>query len=132
MSEENVELVRRMLIEYNRTGELTEVWAPDFVWDISTYPGAASIEYRGREGFNRFLGEWLAAYEESEQELDDVLDAGGNQVVAVLHQRARPRGAEHWVDFRYSALCTLEGGLINRARFYPTADDALEAAGLRE
>jgi ketosteroid isomerase-like protein len=132
MSQQNVEIVRRMLIEFNRTHRLTDAWATDLVWDVSTYPGAPTTEYHGREGFYEFLKDWIEPYEEWEQELDDVLDAGRNQVVAVLHQRGRAGDVENWVDFRYVTLYTLEGGLIRRARLYQTADDALEAAGLRE
>jgi ketosteroid isomerase-like protein len=133
MSQKNVEIVRRMLIEFDRSRELTEAWARDFIWETGAgYPGAPTTEYHGREGFYTFLEDWLDPYEEWEQELDDVLDAGGNQVVAVLHQRARLIGTEQWVDMHYGALYTLERGLIYRARIYPSVEEALEAAGLRE
>jgi ketosteroid isomerase-like protein len=131
MSQENVEIVRRMLIEFDRSQQLPEAWAPDFVWEVG-YPPAPTSEYHGREGFYEFLEDWLNPYDDWEQKLDDVLDAGGNQVVAVLHQRGRLTGTENWVDARYSVLYTLDGELIRRARVYPSADDALKAAGLRE
>jgi ketosteroid isomerase-like protein len=128
MSQENVEIVRRMLIEFDRSQRLTEAWAPDFVWEVG-YPPAPTSEYHGHHSF---LEDWLNPYEDWEQQLDDVLDAEGNQVVAVLHHRGRLSGSENWVDLRYTVLYKLEGGLIRRARLYPGADGALEAAGLRE
>jgi ketosteroid isomerase-like protein len=131
MSEENVELVRRMLVEFDRSRQLSEAWAPDLIWETG-YPGARTTEYHGREGFYEFLEDWFSPYEEWEQEFDDVLDAGESQVVAVLRQRGRLSGTEKWVELRYSVVYTLEGGLIRRARVYPGADDALEAAGLSE
>jgi ketosteroid isomerase-like protein len=119
MSEKNVEVVRRMLSEFDRTHRLTEAWAPDLVWEVPTYPGARETTvYRGWEGFYQFLEDWISPWEEWEQEFDDVLDAGGNQVVAVLHQRGRLSGSESWVDLHYAALYTLERGLIHRCRVY--------------
>jgi ketosteroid isomerase-like protein len=104
MSEANVEIVRRMLIEFNRSQQLTEAWAPDLVWEIPGFPGApVTGEYHGREGFYEFLEDWLNPWEEWEQAFDDVLDAGGNHVVAVLRQRGRPSGTESWVDQHYAA-----------------------------
>jgi ketosteroid isomerase-like protein len=132
MSEENVEIVRRALIEFNRSHRLTDAWAPDFVWEPGTYPAAPTRVYHGREGFYEFLEDWTSPYEDWHQELDGVSDAGGDQVVAVMHQRGRLSGTENWVEVRYAALYTLEGGLIRRARLYPTSADALEAAGLSE
>jgi ketosteroid isomerase-like protein len=130
MARENVEIVRRMLIEFNASHQLTEAWAPDLVWEIG-YPGAPTTEYHGRKGFYEFLEDWFSPYEEWEQELDDVFDAG-SQVVAVLHQRARLSDTEKRVELRYSVLYTLDGGLIRRARVYRSADDAVEAARLSE
>jgi hypothetical protein len=63
MSRENVEVVRRMLSEFNTSHQLTEAWAPDLVWETG-FPGARTTEYHGREGFYEFLEDWFSPYED--------------------------------------------------------------------
>jgi ketosteroid isomerase-like protein len=62
----------------------------------------------------------------------ELIDAGGDEVVAVLKfgGRAKLSGVE--TDLTYAALYTIRDGKIARGREYWTRDQALEAAGLRE
>jgi len=38
MSRENIELVRRVMAEFNETQQPSEFLAPDFVWDMRSWP----------------------------------------------------------------------------------------------
>ncbi len=131
MSEENVEIVRRVTTEFTETQQLSKLIASDFVWDLSSWPAwSGQQEFHGRDAFVAFFAEWTGAYEEWDQEVEDIIDAGGNQVVETTRQRGRPLGTDSWVEWRYGIVYTVEEGLVRRAKVYATVDDALEAAGL--
>jgi len=133
MSEENVEIVRRVTTEFTETHQVSELVAPDFVWDLSSWPAwTGQPEFRGRDSFMEFFAEWIGAYEEWDQEVEGVIDAGGSQVVETTRQRGRLRGSGSWVEWRYGIVYTLEEGLISRGKLYPSPEEALEAAGLSE
>ena len=38
MSQENVDFVRRLLTEFSETQQPSELLAPDFVWDMRSWP----------------------------------------------------------------------------------------------
>ena len=131
MSRENVELVIANQREFARTLRATKYAAADFVWDVSTlevWPDAQ--QYFGPEGFNEFIAKWTEAYEEFEQHVEDVIDGGDHDVVAILHQRARPRGSQSWVDLRFAVVWTVADGQLKRGRVFRTAEEALAAVGL--
>jgi hypothetical protein len=93
MSQENVELVAASLRDFQATLRATEAAAPDFVWDVSALEGwPDASQYFGPEGFNEFIAKWTEAYDEFEQNVEEVIDAGDQDVVSILSQRARPRG----------------------------------------
>jgi ketosteroid isomerase-like protein len=132
MSQENVELVAARLRSFQATLRATDTTAPDFVWDLSTLEGWPDApEYVGPEGFNEFFARWTEAYDEFEQRLEELIDAGDEHVAAIIRQRGRPRGSESWVELRFGIVFTVTRGDIRRAQVFRTADEALEAAGLR-
>jgi ketosteroid isomerase-like protein len=133
MSQENVEIVRRASTEFDETQRLSDAFAPDFVLDTRTYrdlPG--QMEYHGRGGFFQFFEQWVDAYDEWDQEIEDVIDAGDRHVVTVLRQRGRLRESQAWVELHYGIVFALDQGLIRRVQIYGTPEEALEAAGLRD
>ena len=133
MSQENVEIVRRVTSEFTETQQLSELVAPDLVWDLSSWPAwSGQQEFYGRDGFMAFFAEWTEAYEEWDQEIEGIIDAGGSQVVETTRQRGRLSGSDTWVEWRYAIVYSVEEGLIRRAKLYATVEEALEAAGLRE
>jgi ketosteroid isomerase-like protein len=133
MSQENVELVAARMRAFQATLRATDQTAADFVWDLSTLEGWPDAqEYSGPEGVNDFMAKWTEAYDEFEQDLEDVIDAGGEHVVSIIRQRGRPRGSQSWVDLRFGIVWTVTEGDLRRARVYRTAEEALEAVGLRE
>jgi ketosteroid isomerase-like protein len=131
MSAENVELVTAGLREFQTTLRATAAVTEDFVWDVSTlevWPDAQ--QYVGPEGFNEFIAKWTEAYDEFEQHVEEVIDAGDHDVVAILHQRARPKGSQSWVELRFGVVWTVAGGKLTRGRVFRTPEEALAAVGL--
>jgi ketosteroid isomerase-like protein len=139
MSEENVEIVRRLFEDFQtgmEGGDLT-VWfdsedlADDFEW--MTPPEVAGLgTYRGREGFLEFMRAWTEDFEDWSIDLDRVIDAGEDRVVGVLHQRAIGKGSGVPIELVQGFVWELEDGRVVRMRNYVTPADALEAVGLSE
>jgi ketosteroid isomerase-like protein len=106
--------------------------APDLVWDLRTFRGwPDEEEYLGPDGFMEFLAKWREPYDERDLELEDVVDADDDRVVAVVRQRGRLKGADSWVELRFGIVNTVAGGLIRRMAVFATPAEALEAVGLR-
>jgi ketosteroid isomerase-like protein len=132
MSRENVQLVRRVLSEFGATQQVLEgVLAPDWLFDLSTFQGwPGERQFIGTEAFNEFFASWTEPYSEWAQEIEQLRDAGPNQVVATMRQRARLRDTGAWVELSYGLRYTLRDGLIQRIQLYTPPEEALEAAGL--
>jgi ketosteroid isomerase-like protein len=137
MSQENVELVRDALNAFIEVDEglagpqrLTEFFAPDGTWDFPDLVGQS--ELRDLNDFLEFRATWMKPYAEWRYDVEKILDAGVNRVVATFHQRGKPRDSDSWVEMHYGIVYTVEEGLIRRAELYATPEEALEAAGLSE
>jgi ketosteroid isomerase-like protein len=143
MSRESVELIRAMwprqidmveLVADSETrGELALGLAPDVdVSFIANVPGGPELRYRGAEGFTEGWRNWLEPYESYHLEIEDVIDAGDDEVLVRVRVSARTRRDGVVVDHAPAAICTVTGGQIVRVRFYLDTDQALEAVGLSE
>ena len=130
MSEENVELVRRLGAAFSR-GSLDDVLAffdPEITWhEDPSFPEAGV--YRGIDAFERYAREFLAEFSEIHYEPQEVIDAG-NDVVA--HMRIWGQGKASGAEFELSAwwASTIQDGKVVRCFAYLDRDKALEAVGL--
>jgi ketosteroid isomerase-like protein len=138
MSQENVEIVRAALAAFAELDEglvgrerVAEFFAQDV---IATFSGFLEEEttLSGADEFLKFRAAWMEPYDDFIYEPVKIIDAGGNRVVVILHQRGKPHGSDSWVAMDYGLIYTVEEGLITRGDFYATPEKALEAAGLRE
>ena len=130
MSEENVGIVRQGLEHFRKTGDfLDEDFAPEFVWDMSTFRGWPEQKtYEGIEGAREFIRTWADAWE-----LDVVgLQDAGDRVVAVMRQRGRAKSTGLAVDMTFAQVFTIEGGREIRMQMYADPAEAIEAVGLSE
>src|SRR5689334_12930098 len=103
MSEENVEIVRRLFEAFQdvfqhddpaKAGALFDsgLLAKDLEWiPFPGWPGPRS--YRGRDGFVEFWRTWTEDFEGWSVELERLVDGGDQQVVGLLHQTATGRGS---------------------------------------
>jgi ketosteroid isomerase-like protein len=129
MSLDKVEVVRRVSNGFTETQQLSDLVSPDLVWCAGSWADwYGQPEYYGHEGFAAFFAEWTGAYEEWTQEIENIVDAGGDHVISTSHQQGRLRGSSSWVELRLSFLYTVEDGRIVRGAVYAGHDQALKAA----
>jgi ketosteroid isomerase-like protein len=140
MSQENVEIVRRADEAFQAAlargdpggGFDSEFLAPDAEWILPPeVPGFRPV-YRGRDGFIEFMRTWTEDFEEWSSRIERLIDAGGNRVVGVFHQRAIGKASSVRVEWHTGLVYELEDGRIIRMRNYIDPAEALEAAGLSE
>jgi uncharacterized protein len=133
MSQENVELVRRMLDVYNERSfaDNVELIDPAIVWDLSRVELPDGAVYTGRLELTGFVETWEEGFESEHVEAQEILDAGDRVVVFVRHRgRGRLSGIE--VDQTFAMVWTMRDGRAVRMDMYPTREEALEAVGLEE
>ncbi len=134
MSKENVEIVARGYARFSETGEvIEEITHPDFVWDMSTFSGWPERKlYEGTDGAREFLSSWTEPWDNWELELEELIDAGADDVLAVLRQHGTSKTTGLEVDMRFAQLWTIRDGKYARMRMYADPDEARRAAGLSE
>jgi len=131
MSQENVEVVRRMYDAYHAgdaAGSLA-CFDPDVVIDFSRR--ADGRVGHGREYLSEVVISWMGAWEEWHEKIDEIRDLGSQvYVLATQHGRGKGSGAE--VEQSYAFLCEVEGEQITKLTYYPQAAEALKTVGLSE
>jgi ketosteroid isomerase-like protein len=132
MSQENLEIVRRGYEYFGAERDFrVEVMHPDFVWDMSTFRGWPEQQtYVGLEGARKFIADWTESWDDWQLELDELIDAGGDRVLAVVHQRGRSKATGLEVDMRFAQLWTIRDGKQFRMQMYADPAEGREAAGL--
>jgi ketosteroid isomerase-like protein len=139
MSQENVDLVRRLLEMFARR-EHEAVFAfydPEIEWDATHFDAAGLSDltgvYHGHEGVRSYWRRWLSAWKDLDFELQDVFDAGDEVVALIGTQRQWGRHSGIVVEMApYGLVFTIRDGKVVRWRAYAEQKEALEAAGLRE
>jgi ketosteroid isomerase-like protein len=135
MSEENVELVRRLYASLTRADDgWRELVAPDFVIDFSRRRVDPFVA-RGRDDqvLASLQKETLEVWEEPPTwEPEELIDAG-DKVFAFIRTRARGKGSGVEVEARVANVWTFRGGTpVEFTYFGEDRAAALEAAGLSE
>jgi hypothetical protein len=136
MSEENVEVVRRLYAAVARRDSETvlSIYHPEVEWDHTHNPGLMGTSvWHGHEGIRQWSRDWYEAWEQVDASLEEVIDAGEEDVVAVLSYSGRGRTSGIEVSVvRMGGVLTIKEGKVVRAAWFPTRREALEAAGLLE
>jgi ketosteroid isomerase-like protein len=131
VSAENVELVRRMMREYE-AGDYdhwTTVVTPDVVWDLTGSDLPEAPVLRGHDEVREWFRRWLGAWEEYRQESVEFIDAG-DSVVVVFRQRGRGKGSGAYTEAEFYGVYDVRDGKVVRYRHFMTREEAFEAAGL--
>jgi ketosteroid isomerase-like protein len=132
MSEENVEVVRKLIDAVNR-GDIEAV-LETFDPDVTFEPLRASVQgtYRGHAGIREWLADTRESFAAFRLDVPDVRDLGDDRVLSIgsLHVRGQGSGAE--TEVPTAGLATLRNGKVVRLKDYGDRRNALEAAGLRE
>ena len=136
MSQENVEVVRRIYGEWGRGNfrEGAELYDPHVLLVVRPEFGLASGEgvYCGPDEVARYMREvFLPEWEGLAIAGDEFLDAGDSVVVHV-HQHGTGRQSHAFGEVRYFQVWTFRGTSVIRIESVMERAEALEAAGLRE
>jgi ketosteroid isomerase-like protein len=139
MSEENVQIVRRLLGGFQARFEQGHLGAgfdlglvaDDYEWIVPTPLDGRSV-WRGREGFVEFMLTWTEQFDDWSIRIERLIDAGNDRVVALTVQTATGKGSGAPVDLHVGQVYELQDGRVVRVRNYLTHPEALEAAGLSE
>jgi ketosteroid isomerase-like protein len=126
MSEDNVELVRRIYELWGRRESVREFLADDIEYVNPSYavePGTR----RGPESFNLVL----ETYEDFEVEVDRLIDAG-DDVVVLSQFRASGSGSGVALAGEMGYVWTLKDGKAVRFQWFMSHQEALDAAGLND
>jgi ketosteroid isomerase-like protein len=135
MSRENVEVVRGH-IEAFRRGDVPgtlSYFDPHVVWDPSRVVGAldVSVAY-GREEVTETIRHYIGAFEDYDYAAQRLTDLGSGAVLALVTEEGRGKSSGVPVRQSFAAIYTVIDGKIARVTFFPSEDQALEAAGLGE
>jgi ketosteroid isomerase-like protein len=134
MSQENVELVRRMLDTFADGGldAMAEHFDPEINWRAAEDAVDDVGEMRGPVAVRRYVQDWIDTFDDFTVGAEELRGIGGGRVLAIqrLNGRAKLSGTE--TNLRYAVVYTLREGKVVRVREYLSVEDALEAVGLRE
>jgi ketosteroid isomerase-like protein len=132
MSEENVEIERKVIDAFNR-GDL-DAWlgflSPEVVWESLPLPGFRDV-YRGRAEAREWI-ELLLEVFDFHLEIDEITALSDDRVLMAASTRGRGRGSGLPLERQSWEVLWLADGLITRRQVFWTRDEALEAAGLSE
>src|SRR3954468_24870330 len=133
MSQENVEVVRRILDAWSR-GDFSvgaDVLDPGIriVW--LNLLDVGEDETRGVEAANARMAYWVRTWEQVTLTAERILDAG-DRVALIAVWRAQGAGSGVATEWRHGAVWTFRDGKVIEAISYPDPTDALEAVGLSE
>ena len=123
------EAIRRLTEAANRR-------PPDLDGALAMYSQDAVVDttplgvglFEGREAIRGFFEDWIAAYEDFEQALEEVRDLGNGVTFALIFMRGRLAASSASVEFRYAAVSTWTDGLVERVTTYTDINEARAAA----
>lgn len=135
MSQENVEIVRRLMDAFNRqeVEVVEDLWAIDGEWRPA-YFGGGLLEgavFRGTAELARFVEQQAETWDSVVSEPEEIRDLG-DRVVAKVRLSAIGRSSGIPVERVTWNVFEVRGGRIATGRVYLTEHDALEAAGPAE
>ena len=137
MSQENVEMIRGVYeaaAARDNAKPLVALCDTEVELDVSQAGWGdltGQTDYHGHDGLRTVFKEWYGAWEDYEDHLEDLVDAG-DKVVALVTSRGRGRASGVPVALKTPAVWTIREGKIVRVAWFQTPAQALEAAGLSE
>jgi ketosteroid isomerase-like protein len=136
MSKENVEIVRRLYDAVARrdSAAVFSLYDPEVVIDGTRHQWAEVLGsdgvFRGHEGVREFSAGYYEEWEDLDDDLEELIDAG-DRVVSISTIRARGRASGIEVEWKHNAgVWTIEHGRITRVVWCRDRDEALAAAGV--
>jgi ketosteroid isomerase-like protein len=129
-ADDNVRLAQEGFDAFNR-GDVDAVLAmldPEVeVFASADFPNSGT--FHGREGYLRWVGEWLEAWDRFEIEVLEIEPVGDAHVISLVHQRGRGRGSGIEVTQDVAFMWEVQDARAVRLHLYPDRDAALAAVG---
>jgi ketosteroid isomerase-like protein len=128
MSQENVEIVRRMHRAWTEGGfpAVAEFTHPDFEMRQMAHHFLGGT-YRGADAA-RSMTDFTLYFEDFRAEPEEFIDIGNNRVVVAIRERGRPHGATVELDQVFGVIYTLRDGKLAYMEWFNSPAEALEAA----
>jgi ketosteroid isomerase-like protein len=119
-----VELVQGIVASTNARDfdAVTRFYAPDAVL------GHLGLVFEGRSAIRGLYDDWWRAYEDHQQEVEEVRDLGNGVIFVAILQRGRLPDTSGELQNRYAAVAILANGLIARHTNYQDIEEARAAA----
>jgi ketosteroid isomerase-like protein len=132
VSAANVQLVRETYEAFNRDGSAGTIpfMHPDVVWDESDLVARNPGIYRGHDGVLRLGRENSELWREIKAEVDELIDAGDDRVVAGVRVQGKGKFTDESVELAITQVWQIRDGKAWRVKLYLDRQEALEAAGL--
>ncbi len=127
MSEENIEIVRKMYEAYVR-GDMDRALAffhEDVEADFSIRVDSGVST--GRDELAKVVGSWIGAWDDYQEEIDEVHDFG-SAICLVVTQRGRGKGSGVELANQFATVYEFTDGLITGVTMFDSREKALEAA----
>ena len=131
MSEENLEIVRRVFPAFSRGGDAT-AWLQDLDSDVVLHvEQAGQGVYRGHEGAIKSLVDWTEDIDDFKVVPEEFLD-NGDYVVVRTRQTGSGKSSGAPMEGLFWFVCQMREGKVVRIHVLNTEQAAFEAAGLSE
>ncbi len=132
MSDENVQIIKRMLDEVQERPEaLYEILDEQIEWETAAIDMPFPAGGRGPETVKQFFRSWVGAFEDWGFEAEKVIDVG-DAVVVRIHQWGKGKASGVAVENRFWQVWVMREGKVVRATHHSEKAEALEATGLSE
>ena len=132
MAEEDVEVVRRLLLAYSR-GDfptmLDLIHAEIRVHPRPEEPGVEDV-YEGHDGLFAYAGNWMSQWDDYEIEPVSFRPVAASRVLVEMAERGHLKRTGITIDERFSHSFTVVGGKVTEWRMYDSHEQALETLGL--
>lgn len=131
MSQQNVEVIRRLYEAFNRDDMEQAVadFDPQIEWRWPKgVPGA--IEVRGREAARKVLKGYRNAWEEITIVAEEFIPIADDRLLVPNHHQGRGRGSGVETETRFCDLWTFRDGKAVAFQGFWSREEALEATGL--
>jgi ketosteroid isomerase-like protein len=131
MSEENVELLQRLVEAVNADAVPPDLLTPDFEVRNAT-TAVTDATYHGHEGALQWRSDLFDVVQDACFEVDEILAAGADYLVVATRIVGRGRLSGAPVDLPWVSVFWFRDGMIARAEGYNRRREALQAVGLRD
>ena len=125
MSQENVELVRRIYDAWDREQSARDFIAEDVEYVNPSYAVEPGVRH-GRASF-RVVRE---TYEDFMIQIEEIVDAGGDDVLVLARYTASGRGSGVPLEGEHGYVWTVRDGQAVRFQWFQSHQEAYEAAGV--